>query len=100
MSQVLAWICLVLVASTTAYGLQLTAAAMLPSVAEVDQVTSATFTRNVLIVAVNPVTGDRAQVECDAPPNSFASDVLIVNANDFPAVAQVCNHPTASGVRP
>jgi hypothetical protein len=89
MSHILGWMCLVLVASTTAYGLQLTAVAMVPSVAGADQVTSETFTRNVLIVAVNPVTGDRAQVEFCAPPDSFASDVLIVTANDFPAVAQL-----------
>jgi hypothetical protein len=33
MSQMLVWICLVLVAPTTAHGLQLTAAALVPSAA-------------------------------------------------------------------
>jgi hypothetical protein len=100
MSQMLAWICLVLVASTMAYGLQLTAAAIVPSAAAADQLTPATFTRKVLIVVVDPVTGDRVQVECDAPANSFASDLFLVDANNFPAVAQVCVHPTASGALP
>ena len=100
MSQLLAWICLVLVASTTAYGLQRTAAAMVPSAAAAGQVTSATLTRRVLLVAVDPATGDRAQVECDAPSYRFASDVLLVDANDFPAVAQVCNVADARAVRP
>jgi hypothetical protein len=100
MSQVLAWIGLVLVASTAAYGLQRTAAALVPSADAAPQTTSATWTRRVLLVAVDPVTGDRAHVECDMPSYSFTSDVVLLDANDFPAVARVCNHPTASGVRP
>lgn len=91
MSRIFAWICLVLVASTTAYGLQLTAAAMVPSTDAAHRVTSATFTRRVLLVAVDPVTSDRAQVECDVPSYSFTSDVVLLDANDFPAVAQRCN---------
>jgi hypothetical protein len=100
MRQMLAWICLVLVASTTAYGLQRTAAAMVPSAAAAGQVPSTTVTRRVLIVAVDSVTGDRAQVECEAPSYSFASDVLVVDANDVPAVAQVCTVADAPAVRP
>jgi hypothetical protein len=100
MSHVLAWICLVLVASTAAHALQLTAAAMVPSADAAHQVTSATLTRKVLLVAVDPVTGDRTQVECDVPSYSFTRDVVLVDAKDFPAVAQTCNHATASGVRP
>jgi hypothetical protein len=73
---------------------------MVPSAAAVDQRTSAPLTRKVLIVPVDPVTGDRAQVECDAPSNSFASDVLFVGANDFPAVARVCNVADAPAIRP
>ena len=98
MSQMLAWVCLVLVASTTAYGLQLTAAALVPSAAAANQVTPETPTRNVLIVAVDPVTGDRAQVECGVPSYNFASDMYLVDANDFPAVARECTHGTTSGV--
>lgn len=110
MSQLLAWVCLVLVASTSAYGLQLTAAVLVPPAAAAGQVTSAPaaagqvtstkFTRRVLVFAVDPVTGDRAQVECDAPSTSFVSDVLIVDANDFPAVAQVCNVADMRAGRP
>jgi hypothetical protein len=96
MSQILAWICLVLVASTSAYGLQLTAAAMMPSVDAALQVTAATFTRRVWLVAIDPVTGDRAQVECNILSYSFASNVVLVDAKDFPAFAQTCNHPTAT----
>jgi len=42
------------------------------------------------IVAVNPVTGDRAQVECETPSNTFTTDVVLVDASDFPALARVC----------
>jgi hypothetical protein len=100
MSQMLAWICLVLVASTTAYGLQLSVEKLVPSAVAANQVAPATFTRKVLIVAVDPVTGDREQAECDAPSNSFASDVLLVDASDFLAVIQSCSPPSALGVRP
>jgi hypothetical protein len=44
----------------------------------------------VLIVAVDPATGDRAQVVCVAPANSFASDEVAVDAADLPAVAHAC----------
>jgi hypothetical protein len=61
-----------------------------PAAAAVDPVVSTAPTRQVLIVAVDPVTGDRAQVECHAPANSFASDVIMVEAADFPAAEQAC----------
>jgi hypothetical protein len=99
MSQVLAWICLVLVASAAAYGVQLAAAAMVPSHAAADQVTSATVARKLWIVAVDPVTGSRAQVECDGPSNTFATDLVLVDANDLAAVAQACNGDDALAVR-
>jgi len=98
MNQMLAWICLVLIASTTAYGLQLTAAALVPSAAEAHQVISDTPTRNLLVVAVDPVTGGRAQVECNVPSYSFASDTILVDSRDFPAVARECNERATSGV--
>ena len=99
MSHVLAWICVVLVASMSAYGLQLTAAAMVPSAAAAEPVTSTTSSRKVLIVAVDPVTGDREQVECDAPSYSFASDLLLVEGNEYPADTHVCTAFTEA-VRP
>jgi hypothetical protein len=91
MSRIFAWTCLALVASASAYGLQLTAAALAPSAASAQQVTSATLTRTELIVAVDPVTGDNKwQLECNVPVDSFASDVVLVDASGFPAVLQVC----------
>jgi hypothetical protein len=82
-SQVLAWICLVLPAAAA------------------DQITSATVTRRVLIVVVNPLTGDRAQLQCHVPSNAFARDVVRVEADEFLAVAQVCvDNPAAGGPRP
>jgi hypothetical protein len=102
MGQVLAWMCLVLVASTSGYGLQLAAAAILPSPLGSVQhpVTSASITRRVLIVVVNPRTGDRWHAECDAPPNSFASDTVLVDANAFLAVASACTRVFAPEVGP
>jgi hypothetical protein len=90
MSQFLAWIGLVLVASTTAYGVQLTGAAMLPTAAAASLPTADKSTRDVLIIAIDPVTGDRVQVECHAAASAFASDVVLVDAKDFPAAAQAC----------
>jgi hypothetical protein len=90
MSQLLAWICLVLVASTTAYGLQLTATAITASAAAASQVSTATLTRRVLIIAVDPVTGDRAQLECHVPSYTFANDVVVVHAKCFSEIARVC----------
>jgi hypothetical protein len=95
MAQILAWICLALVASTSAYGLQLAAEATLSSAGTAPQAT-ATSTRNILIVAIDPATGDRSQVECEAPASSFASDVVLVHANDFSSVAQACSDADAA----
>jgi hypothetical protein len=95
MSHLLAWFCLVLVASTSAYGIQLLAAAMTPA-ASPSHITSASLTRKVLIVAVDPVTGDRAQVECDAPSTTFTSNVVLVDPDDYAAVARECTGADAS----
>lgn len=80
--------------------LALAVAAMVPSSAAARQVTSTVLRRTVLLVTVDPVTDDRAHVECDAPSDSFASDVLLVDANDFPTVAQRCNVAAAPVVGP
>ena len=85
LSQVLPWICLVMVASTAAYGLQLAGAAMIPSAAadQLDrsyqtlgghdisdqrgslvQASSTTSMRMVLITGEDAATGDSTQVEC------------------------------------
>jgi hypothetical protein len=100
MGQVLAWVRLLLVASTTAYGLQLSVEALVPSAAATTQVAPATFTRTVLIVAVDPATGDREQAECAVHSDSFSSDVLLVDASDFFVVSRACSRMSASGVRP
>jgi hypothetical protein len=94
MSQLVAWIGLVLVAGTSAYGLNVTAMTMLSSTAAAGRLTSSTTRREVLIVAVDPVTGDRAQMVCDAPANGFTGDTLLVNASDLSTISQVCNPPT------
>jgi hypothetical protein len=102
MRRVLAWICLVLVTCTAAYGLQLTSAALIPPAAAADpyQVTSDSVTPAVLIVVVDPVTGSkRAEVECDVPAFTFASDVVQVDGNswDLSATTQICIDPSAMG---
>jgi hypothetical protein len=100
MSHVLAWICLVLVACTAAYGVQLMTTAIVPaSSAEAEQVVSVTPTRTVSIVGVDPVTGDRAQMVCQVPANSFATDIVLVDAADFPAVVRACVNTDTPVVR-
>jgi hypothetical protein len=122
LSLVLSWICLVVVASTTAYGLELAAAAMVPSVAadELDrsdqapdshdirelrgallQAASTSSTGMVLITGQDATTGDRIQVECVTATDRIASDALLVELKDLPAVAaQVCNVANVLAVRP
>ena len=100
MTQVLAWICLVLVACTAAYGLQLTAAAIVPPASADDRGASIQSMRKVLIVADDPVKGEAARVECDVPTSSYVSDVLLVDANDLRDVARACNVGDAPLVHP
>jgi hypothetical protein len=100
MTQVLAWICLVLVACTSAYGLQLAAAAIVPPASAVDRGASIPLTRKVLIVVDDPLKGEGARVECDVPTSSYVSDVLLVDANDLPNVAQACDGADAPVVHP
>jgi hypothetical protein len=94
--------CLVLIASASAYGLQLVATAMVPSAALPDQyqVSSTIVTRRVLIVAVDPDAGDVTQVECDAPAYSFAVDTIVVDAHDLAGTASVCNRRFAPDMSP
>jgi hypothetical protein len=122
LSLVLSWICLVVVASTTAYGLELAGAAMIPSVAadELDrgdqaldshdirelrgalpQAASASSTGMVLITGQDAVTGERMQVECVTANDRIASDMLQVELKDLSAVAaQVCNVANVLAERP
>ena len=122
LSLVLSWICLVVVASTTAYGLELAGAAMVPSVAadELDrgdqaldshdirelrgalpQPASTSSTGMVLITGQDAVTGERMQVECLTANDRIASDVLQVELKDLSAVAaQVCNVANVLAERP
>jgi hypothetical protein len=118
---VLSWICLVVVASTTAHGLELAAAAMVPSIAadELDgsdqaldrhgireqrgalpQAAHTSSTGMVLITGQDATTGDRMQVECVTASDRIASDALMVDLKDLLGVAaQVCNVPNATAVR-
>jgi hypothetical protein len=74
---------------------------MVPSVAAADQhrVTSIAATGTVLIVVVDPITGDRhAEVECEAPASSFASKIVVDgDAWDLSAVTRICTDPSAIG---
>jgi hypothetical protein len=124
--QVLPWIGLLVVLSTSAYGLDRAAAAfgstapaipesvtgsdysitgaqvapMVPSVAGSDQLTSGAVTHQVLIVVDNPA-GARTQLRCHVPSDAFRSNVVLVDADEFLAVAQACvDNPAAFGVRP
>jgi hypothetical protein len=81
----------VLVGTTTAYGLQLTATAITAPAAAVSQVTLHTDTHRVLIVALDPVAGDVQQTECDVPAYSFASDMVRIDAKDLPRIAAACS---------
>jgi hypothetical protein len=119
---VLPWICLLVVASTTAYGLQLGAAATVSSAAadQLDgsyqaldghgigeqrgallQAASTSSTGMILITGQDATTGDRMQMECITANDRIASDALLVELKDFPAIAaQVCNVAIAPAVRP
>jgi hypothetical protein len=119
LSQILPWICLLLVLSMTAYGFQLGVPSMLPSPA-VDQVdvdyrtldspgireprgafpqaASASATRTILIAVLDTASGDRTQMECVAATDRYPEDVLLVELKDFRAVtAQLCRASDAAG---
>jgi hypothetical protein len=124
LSQILGWICLLVVPFTTAYGLELAAAPLVPSgTATADQLdaskqflgshevneqrgalllaASASSPRIVLMTGQDATTGDRMQMECITANDRIASDALLVELKDFPAVAaQVCNVANAPAVRP
>jgi hypothetical protein len=115
-TQVLPWICLLVVVATTAFGLQLAAASMLPSPAA-DQLDGSghdireqraaflqawpmSSTRMVLITGQDSATGDRMQVECLTTTDRYAEDALLLELKDLlHVVAQLCNGATASAVR-
>jgi hypothetical protein len=114
-SQILPWICLLVVASTTAYGLQLAAASMVPSTAADQrggsyqaldsqvireqrsallQPASASSTRMVLITGEDGTTGDRRQLECATTSDRLATDALLVDLKDLGFIAaQLCSQP-------
>jgi hypothetical protein len=117
LSLVLPWICLLLVASACAYGVQLTAAVMVPSTpadrrdwshqallghnvteqrALLLHAALAPSSRMVLITGYEATTGDQMQVECATDGYRVASDALLVDLNDFRDVAAaVCIAVTA-----
>ncbi len=121
LNQVLPWICLLVVVSATAYGLQRAAASMVPS-ATADQLDgsyqslggheireqrgafpqagSTSSTGVVVITGQNARTGDRIQVECMTASDRIASNPLLVELKDLDEVAaQVCNVANAPAVR-
>jgi hypothetical protein len=119
---VLLWICLLAVALTTAYALQMAAASMVSSVAadELDgshqaldshaireqrgalvQAASMSSIRMVLITGEDATTGDRMQVECATTTDRYAEDALLVELKDLPDVAAgICNVANVPAVRP
>lgn len=104
LSVIFPWLCLVLVASTSAYGVQLAAAPIAPSTdhyvtqqhASALQATFRTPTVIVLIAGYDAATGDQMQVGCATTSDRVASDALLVKLKDFGTVAsQVCTEATA-----
>jgi hypothetical protein len=75
--------------------------ALVPNVAAANQVsTTATFSPKVLIVAVDPITSDHKEMECEARSSTFASGVVLADGRDLVAVSQACSPPSVSGVQP
>jgi hypothetical protein len=67
----------------------------MPHAAAADRLTSATVTRKVSIVVVDPETGGRVHLECHAPSNTLGSDLVLVDPNDFVEVVRACDdNPT------
>jgi hypothetical protein len=120
-SQVLSWIGLAIVALTTAYALQLTAAALVysasvnrpggtdPDAAGSDvsdkrgaaiQAPVPSSTRVVSITGVDAAKDDRIQVVCVAAGDRSASPTLLVELNDLRDVsALVCTQPDPPAIR-
>ena len=112
-NQVLPWICVVLIALTCSYGLQLTAAAILPSTAA-DQrgrtsqgagkadvsdqhgplVETAPISPEgiVTITGLEAATNDRMQLICIAAGDRLATGALVIALEELPdVVTHVCN---------
>jgi hypothetical protein len=96
-----------MIALTTAYGLKVTAAAMVPSAAGSEVVPVQTDlthpARIVSIRGVDATTYDRAQVVCVSSgdqPATVTNDEMLVALQDVPSVAaEVCNAPSAPALR-
>lgn len=112
MRRVLAWICLVLVVTTSAYGLQLAAAAIVPTSADDQsavteprgptlQQAATTSTHMLLIIGFDESTGERIQLECATSSDRVAVDALAVQLNNLGNVAgQLCSGSAASVLGP
>jgi hypothetical protein len=117
LSQVLPWMCLLVVVSTTAYGPRLAAESTVPPRAadQLDrsshdaweqrgvllQAASSSSSRMVLITGRDATTGDRMQLECRTTTDRYAEDALLVELKDLLHVAaQLCNAGNARVVRP
>jgi hypothetical protein len=119
--QVLPWICLLVVVSTSTYGFLLATASMGPAPA-VDQVDGnyaalsghdawmqrgaflqapMSSTRTVLITGHDAATGERVQLECVTTTDRYPEDALLVHLTELREVAaQLCNGANAPAVRP
>jgi hypothetical protein len=122
LSHVLPWICLVVVMSTTACGIQLAAVSMwsVPVVDGPDEKSAALSrhdagvprgvflsaasipsTRTVMITGHEAATGERMQVECVTTSDRYAEDALLVELKELHEVsAQICIGADAPPVRP
>jgi hypothetical protein len=96
-SRIVPWICLLLVASTGAHGLQLAAAATLPAAANdhLDvtlHASGTTSTHTVMITGLDEITGDRMQVDCVTTTDRIAIYTLVVELKNLGDIAaRLCN---------
>jgi hypothetical protein len=98
-----AWICLLVTVSTMAYGVQLTAARMLPPAAvDVGEqrarlpAGAATLAHELLITGLDDTTGDRMRVVCVTTSDRVAIAALVVQLKNLGNVAaQLCDGSNA-----
>jgi hypothetical protein len=112
MRHILGWICLVFVATTGAYGLQLAAAATVPTAADDQsavteprgptlQQAATTSTHMLLITGFDESTGERIQLERATSSDRVAVDALAVQLKNLGNVAgQLCSGSAASVLGP
>jgi hypothetical protein len=102
-TRILAWVCLLFVASTSGYWVQLALAATISTAADDGlgvaqlhglalQDAARTSTHMVLITGQDATTGDRVQVECATTSDRVAIDALVVELKHLGELsAQLCS---------